>query len=88
MGCCGAAKKLAHGVAGLTKAVVGLDQAGDAEKLRRRDICRDCPEATKNRKQLHLSNKGLTACSMCKQCGCNIKAKTSLISETCPISKW
>lgn len=88
MGCCGTASTIAKGAAGLSKAVLGIDQASDAEKLRRRDICRECPEATRNQRRLHLSTKGLTACSVCKKCSCNIKAKTSLATEHCPIDKW
>jgi hypothetical protein len=85
---CGCVGKVAKGAVGLSKAVLGLDQASDAEKLRRRDICRECPEATRNQRLLDKSSKGLTTCSTCKKCGCNIKAKTSLATETCPIGKW
>jgi hypothetical protein len=88
MGCCDGAKKIVKGAMGLTKAALAIDQVSDGEKLRRRDICRDCPQATRNQHRLHLSTKGLTACSMCKVCSCNIKAKTSLVTEHCPESKW
>ena len=41
----------------------------------RMDICRACPEFIK-----------LT--TQCKQCGCIMKAKTTLINAECPLKKW
>jgi hypothetical protein len=43
----------------------------------RRDICNNCP--FKVRKWLG---------DTCSKCGCNIKSKTLLLSEVCPLGKW
>jgi hypothetical protein len=90
MGCCG---KVVDGVAGLAKfgaQSLGLrvDQASDETMLRRRDVCRECPHATRNAKRLNRSTKGLTSLSRCELCDCFIGAKTALASERCPASKW
>lgn len=43
----------------------------------RRSVCMQCPFGVK---KLFLYK--------CSQCGCHIKTKTSLITESCPIGKW
>jgi len=42
---------------------------------KRMDICRACPEF-------------INLTTQCKQCGCIMKAKTTLINAECPIGKW
>jgi hypothetical protein len=93
MPCDDCPKLLVQGAIGLAK--VGLqslgvpvDRASDAETLRRRDICRECPMATRNRARLSRSTKGLTTLSRCRECDCFIAAKTRLASERCPVGKW
>jgi hypothetical protein len=92
---CGTCGEIVHGAVGLAKAGlqsvgVPIDQVSDAELQRRRDICRDCPEATRNPERMHLPTKGLTTLSKCNLCGCFIAAKTKLASERCPANppKW
>lgn len=92
MGCDGCGG-IIHGAVGLTKAglqAVGVpvDQAGDAETLRRRDICRHCPLATRSESPRFAVNNGLTSLSRCQRCSCLIAAKTRLASEHCPDGKW
>lgn len=43
----------------------------------RRSTCNSCP-----------FNKTKLFISVCEKCGCNIKSKTSLITEVCPLDKW
>jgi len=44
---------------------------------KRREACNNCP--------LQIERWMMKICS---NCGCNIKAKTSLITESCPLDKW
>lgn len=50
-----------------------IDDSTKVEK--RMSICRACPELIK-----------LT--TQCKQCGCIMKAKTTLKHAVCPLGKW
>lgn len=83
MSCCG---KAAKGIAGLTKAALGIDRADPATIESRRDICRGCEFATRNPK--FADSKGLTSFSRCLKCSCLIAAKTNLVNESCPLAKW
>lgn len=84
MGCgCG---EIVKGAIGLSKAAIGIDKAADEVIHKRRDICRECPYATRNN-QFTESN-GLTSLSRCEKCSCFIAAKTKLNKEVCPLGKW
>lgn len=90
MGCCGGiVRTLARGTAGVAKAVAGVDAAPEAVTQRRRDVCRECPEATReDNPKLHPRHKGLTVRSVCRACKCNIALKTRVGGESCPLGKW
>jgi hypothetical protein len=93
MSCNGCIRQVTHGAAGLAKvglqAVgISIDRAGDDLVGRRRDICRDCPHATRNAASRFVAAKGLTSLSRCTQCSCVIAAKTRIASEQCPVGKW
>lgn len=82
-----------NGVSGLMRVGaqllgIPLDAAPADVVAGRRDVCRECPEATKNAAKRDGPTKGLTLKSMCRECGCNIAAKTRLASEACPLAKW
>lgn len=81
-------QRIVTGAAGLAKAAAGIDRAGDATVQARRDLCRECPEATRNSDLRFAKNRGLTTLSRCKLCDCFIAAKTLIRSETCPAGKW
>lgn len=83
MSCCG---KAAKGIAGLTKAALGIDRADPATIESRRDICRGCEFATRNQK--FAKSNGLTNFSRCSKCGCFIAAKTNISYESCPDGRW
>jgi hypothetical protein len=95
-GCCPGGMtpgKLIHGAAGLAKAGlqlvgVSVDEVPATVLLERRDHCRECRAATKDPHPRYAVNKGLTALSVCRDCDCNIAAKTRLASEACPRGKW
>jgi hypothetical protein len=88
MGCGDCGNKLAHGAAGLTKAITGIDAAPAHLIATRRDECRNCPQATRNPHRLNRPSKGLTSLSRCRLCNCFIAAKTKINSEHCPAHKW
>jgi len=81
MGCCG---NIVTGAVGLAKAAVGADAAPPEVVQQRRDLCRECPHASRNPERAHLPSKGLTTLSTCALCGCFIAAKTKIASESCP----
>jgi hypothetical protein len=85
---CGTCGKIASGAIGLTKFALGADAASAEVTLRRRDICRECPQATRNESRMDRTTKGLTSFSSCRVCSCIIAAKTALASERCPEGKW
>jgi len=85
MGCC---QKIIHGAVALTKVVVGADAAPPAMVAARRDICRECGQATRSSDARFAANKGLTTFSRCHACGCFIAAKTRLATEHCPLDRW
>jgi hypothetical protein len=85
--------KILRGAVGLgTAAAIGLGiapaQVSQDRVEDRRNKCRNCPAATRNPKYIDLPEKGLTAASLCRECKCNIKAKTMLADEKCPLGKW
>jgi hypothetical protein len=63
-----------HGMIGIAKAVIGLDQADKKTVAHRRTLCRACPNF-KEHSFLPPS---------CGICGCNFWAKTKLGREQCP----
>ena len=96
-GCAGKAKRAASrvvsGVVGLSKVAmqavgIPVDQADAQTVQQRRDVCRECPHASKSDAARFTSFSGLTSRSTCDQCGCFIKAKTMIASEVCPKGKW
>ncbi|HOD83608.1 MAG TPA: hypothetical protein PKG77_19495 [Phycisphaerae bacterium] len=85
MGCC---QKVIHGAVALAKVAVGADAAPDAVVAARRDICRQCDQATRNPNARFAAHAGLTTLSRCRACGCFIAAKTKLAGEHCPLNHW
>lgn len=85
---CTGCGKVISGAVGLIKAATGSDAAPLTVVKAHRDICRECPEATRNPAPKYAVNKGLTSLSRCRKCDCFISAKTLLISEVCPLKKW
>lgn len=76
------------GVVKIAQSVAGLGLADNGVIQHRRDICRECPHATRNQSRLNRPTKGLTNLSRCSLCNCFIAAKTKLRSEQCPAGKW
>ncbi len=75
-------KKIANAQTAARKAYrhaveTGVVQASTTDIEARRKICSGCP----------FSQKRFFG-STCMKCGCNIKLKTSVLTESCPISKW
>ncbi len=83
MGCCG---KIAKGVAGLTKAALGIDRAPDEVIALRRNLCRVCNRSEQRKRK--DGSMGLTSLSRCRECDCFIAAKTTILSEKCSIGLW
>jgi len=93
MGCCvknlaQTAGKVLHGAIALAKVAVGADAARPSLVAARRDICRQCDQATRNSDTRFAAHAGLTTLSRCRRCGCFIGAKTKLAGEHCPEHKW
>lgn len=96
MGCCGnaigtlgrVAKKVVRGAGSLLQAAVHLDPAPAEVVQARRDLCRVCEFATRNKHAQFAQFTGLTTLSRCRKCDCFIGAKTSLASQSCPIGRW
>ena len=66
-------EKLKNGVAGITKATLGIGLASEYEIQARRDICEVCE-----------FRQGKS----CGACGCFISPKTKLAKEECPKGFW
>lgn len=66
-------KRIAHGAVGIAKAVAHIDRPDDATIAARLAVCEGCDEY-KNGK--------------CGKCGCNMKYKTAVAQEKCPLRKW
>jgi hypothetical protein len=89
---CGAARsvlgRVAAGGGGLLKSTLRIGVAPEEVIRARRDLCRDCPSATRNSDEKFSMQRGLTTFSVCRECGCYIAAKTRLNSESCPLKLW
>lgn len=68
---------LRKGVSGLKDYLLNKNQAPPDIIKKRREICKTC----KYLRQRSLWDVGLSRCGIC---GCFIKAKTALITESCP----
>ena len=66
-------EKLRNGLAGITKATLGIGLASEFEIQARRDICEVCE-----------FRQGKS----CGACGCFISPKTKLAKEKCPKGFW
>lgn len=89
MGCgCGKAKKIVAGAAGVAKAALGIDKAAPEVAAARLDVCRECPQASKNGAAKFAKFKGLTTLSRCAACSCVIHLKVKVAGEKCPEGKW
>ncbi|MEM9753737.1 MAG: hypothetical protein AAF916_10175 [Planctomycetota bacterium] len=79
-------RTVSRGVWGLFKAIARFEPADDATRQVRRASCAKCPEA-KHVKRVGSLNV-LTATSSCGVCRCNLRAKTRVGDEACPLGKW
>lgn len=80
-----------RGAVGMTKAALakaGIGEASVEVVLKRRDICRECPFATRRAALARRPSKGMTSISVCLKCNCYIAAKTLIEAEKCPLNKW
>jgi hypothetical protein len=64
---------LKKGVAGVSKALLGLDPTPEAVRQQRLQACRACPN--------RASVAGLAVCGLC---GCFVRFKVRLYAEECP----
>jgi hypothetical protein len=69
---------IAHGAAGIARAVTGTGGADDALVKKRAAICTDCEH---NKLSVGLIHR-------CELCGCLTWAKTRNLEEKCPANKW
>lgn len=69
---------VAHGLAGIARAVTGTGGAEDPLVERRLSICATCPH---NVVTLGMVNR-------CELCGCLTWAKARNLEEKCPAGKW
>lgn len=74
-------RRLLRGAWGLVRARLGVDRAHDAVVAQRRAACRRCEHAIPCR---HATTR-MCACAVC---GCRLRAKIVLASETCPLGRW
>ena len=82
----GTVRWVAHGVAGLTQAVLGIDRAPEEVVMARRLTCRNCPHSTKH--PTKKTSEGLPLVSLCDLCFCLIRGKTANAAERCPDNRW
>jgi hypothetical protein len=68
--------RVIKGIVGLSKAVLGLDQARAEVIEHRRQICDNCE---------FMASK---PARRCLKCGCFVSPKTTLNGERCPDGKW
>lgn len=80
--------QMLKGIVGISKLLVGKNKADETMIQKRRDICRECEFATRDKALLDRPSKGLTAYSQCLKCACVLKYKTMLCEERCPVGKW
>jgi hypothetical protein len=79
---------IAKGVVGLSKVLLHIGIA-DKDTIRaRRDICRQCEHASRNKDPKYANHNGLTNFSKCDACLCFVEAKTQLKEEECPLNLW
>lgn len=93
MACGNCGGGIVHGAIGLAKVGaqllgVPVDEADAATAQSRLAACRDCEHATRNPDRLDRPTKGITTLSTCTLCGCFLKGKVRVASETCPAGKW
>jgi len=62
-----------------------FEQADKELKEKRREICNDCP---KKRGKFKLLGITFAKRDQCVVCLCDIKNKTAIKLERCPIGKW
>ncbi|MEM1446170.1 MAG: hypothetical protein AAGF84_08950 [Planctomycetota bacterium] len=79
-------RTLWRGAVGLMKLAVRAEPVSDEVRQDRRAACAKCPEAKQVKRVGALSV--LTATSSCGVCRCNLRAKTRLEGEACPLGKW
>jgi hypothetical protein len=79
---------IGKGIVGQVKSKLHINRASEETIKQRRDICRECPEATKSKDPKYEANKGLTSFSRCMKCLCPIVDKTNISTEQCPLGKW
>lgn len=68
-----AVEYVTHGVAGLGKAIFGIDKASEETIKSRWEICKSCE---------------FFRLWQCTACGCLVPAKIRQISERCPKGRW
>ena len=85
---CNCIKTITHGAIGLAKVALRIDIADKELIEKRRDICRWCVFATKNKDPKYDITNGLTNRSFCQKCKCLIVAKTQINNEKCPEKMW
>lgn len=64
---------LTRGVVGIAKAATRRDRAEEGTIKHRLDVCKSCDEYKNGR---------------CGKCGCFLRFKTAIESESCPLGKW
>ena len=82
------AQTVVAGVVGMSKVALGIDIAPEDIIESRRDKCRQCEHASRNRSDKFKKFNGLTSFSRCAKCNCFIAAKTKLEAEKCPKGLW
>lgn len=82
-----AARRIAHGTAGLTKYAFGIDRSPDELIADRLAICEACEKSVPKDKPVadRFCDRGGDGSP---GCGCWLKAKTALGGERCPLKKW
>jgi hypothetical protein len=81
-------RTLVRGVRGVGVATLQTDPADDQTVSRRRAICSACDLASRRVSTGRTEARMISATSVCKACKCNIRLKTSIESEKCPLGKW
>lgn len=70
-------QELIKGGIGIGKALTGIDRSPDIVKNNRINTCMNCDSCI-------IKNDNMK----CKECGCNIKLKSSVLGEKCPRGFW
>lgn len=85
---------VARGVAGVVKSAVGVDRATDAVIEARRAVCDECEHAKPcfpgiGRRKAMCCGRLVDAIKPdVATCGCFIRRKTVVATESCPVGKW